>query len=42
MFALFFIFFFPIGMEYYDNAWYDIVSMDAYNLLSARNPWQYD
>jgi hypothetical protein len=33
--------FFSIGKKYFDNAWCDVVSMDACHLLLGR-PWQYD
>ncbi|KAJ0975418.1 hypothetical protein J5N97_017383 [Dioscorea zingiberensis] len=32
---------FSIGQRYFDNAWCDVVSMDACHLLLGR-PWQYD
>ncbi|GLT54897.1 hypothetical protein SLA2020_280560 [Shorea laevis] len=32
---------FSIGRKYFDNAWCDVVSMDACHLLLGR-PWQYD
>jgi hypothetical protein len=32
---------FSIGKKYFDNAWCDVVSMDACHLLLGR-PWQYD
>ncbi|KAE8663201.1 putative Quercetin 3-O-methyltransferase 1 [Hibiscus syriacus] len=32
---------FSIGRKYFDNAWYDVVSMDACHILLGR-PWQYD
>ena len=32
---------FSIGLKYKDNAWYDVVVMDACHLLLGR-PWQYD
>jgi len=33
--------YFSIGKKYFDNAWCDVVSMDACHLLLGR-PWQYD
>ncbi|KAE8655337.1 putative Serine-threonine protein kinase, plant-type [Hibiscus syriacus] len=32
---------FSIGRKYFDNAWCDVVSMDACHILLGR-PWQYD
>ncbi|XP_042953496.1 uncharacterized protein LOC122290046 [Carya illinoinensis] len=32
---------FSIGRKYFDNAWCDVVSMDAFHVLLGR-PWQYD
>ncbi|XP_022853907.1 uncharacterized protein LOC111375334 [Olea europaea var. sylvestris] len=32
---------FSIGKKYFDNAWCDVVSMDACHILLGR-PWQYD
>ncbi|XP_042954672.1 uncharacterized protein LOC122291092 [Carya illinoinensis] len=32
---------FSIGRKYFDNAWCDVVSMDACHVLLGR-PWQYD
>ncbi|XP_022843219.1 uncharacterized protein LOC111366753 [Olea europaea var. sylvestris] len=32
---------FSIGKKYFDNAWCDVVSMDACHVLLGR-PWQYD
>jgi hypothetical protein len=32
---------FFVGKKYFDNAWCDVVSMDACHILLGR-PWQYD
>ncbi|XP_022875589.1 uncharacterized protein LOC111394033 [Olea europaea var. sylvestris] len=32
---------FSIGKKYFDNAWFDVVSMEACHVLLGR-PWQYD
>jgi len=32
---------FSVGKKYFDNAWCDVVSMDACHILLGR-PWQYD
>jgi len=33
--------YFFMGQKYFDSAWYDVVSIDAYHILLWRS-WQFD